>query len=1069
MLGRGRPAERALRIGSVKTNIGHLEAAAGIAGLIKVALSMRHRTLPPSLHFERPNPHIPFDALRLRVQAALEPWEGEAGRLLAGVSSFGFGGTNCHVVLEATSLEEPQLFVLSADSEEDLRARARRMAEALRAADERSFEAVCKESAATELAAWRLAVVVRSREELSGHLGALADGHAAPGASVGQAEAQRPRVAFIFGGQGSQWQGMGRALLEEEPAARAVLARCDEAFRPHVSWSLLERLRHGDAGLFDETAFVQPAIFAMQLALSAVWRARGVEPDAVVGQSMGEVAAACVAGALSLDDAARIICQRSQLVASAAGKGGMAVVGLSLEAAAEALSPYGGRLVVAVSSGPETTVVAGDDAALHELLGVLEERGVFCRAVRVDYASHSPQIDPLLPELRQLLASVAPRPGRIAFYSTVLAAPLDGSELDAAYWARNLREPVLFAPTVRRLAAEGVKVFIEVDPHAVLAQAAEQCLAHDGHRGAVVASARRDERERTALLDASSRLLAAGVPVRTDLSGTEPTGDATAQLIVLSAQSAAALDAQAAQLSAHIASRSELSLGDVAFSLAATRSPLEHRLAITAASREALQAALDAAARGRVAPGAVRGRVAKGSLPKVVFVFPGQGSQWLGMGRKLLAEEPVFHAALTACDRAIQAEAGWSLLAELGADELASQLDRIDVVQPALFAMAVALAALWRSWGVEPHAVVGHSMGEVAAAHVAGALSLEDAVAIICRRSRLLRRISGQGEMAVVELSLADAEAALGGYEDRLSVAVSNGPRSTVLSGEPAALGEVLSTLEAKGVFCRRVRVDVASHSPQVDALREELVAALSELKPRTAAMIMRSTVTGATVAGPELVASYWADNLRQPVRFAQAVHGLLHDGHGLFVEMSPHPLLVPAVEEIRRAAALPGVSVGSLRRGQEERPELLEALGTLWAQGHPVAWERLVRAGGRRVPLPTYPWQRERYWPDAPTLSDAALPGRDHAGGHPLVGRAQTVSTQAGMRLWDSSLDLGGCPGSATIASRRPWCCPERRTWRWRSPAGPRRWAMDRSSSRTWRSSRGWPSPPRRRRPCRW
>jgi acyl transferase domain-containing protein/acyl-CoA synthetase (AMP-forming)/AMP-acid ligase II/acyl carrier protein len=218
-----------------------------------------------------------------------------------------------------------------------------------------------------------------------------------------------------------------------------------------------------------------------------------------------------------------------------------------------------------------------------------------------------------------------------------------------------------------------------------------------------------------------------------------------AELLVLSARSATALSAQAGRLSAHLSAHPSLGLGDVAFSLATTRSALEHRLAVVATSREAVGAALDAAAAGQTPAGVGRGQLPASGAPKVVFVFPGQGSQWLGMGRQLLAEEPVFRAALEACDRAIQAEAGWSLLAELQAGEAESQLDRIDVVQPALFSLAVALAALWRSWGVEPDAVVGHSLGEVAAAHVAGALSLGEAVAIICRRSRLLRRIRGQG------------------------------------------------------------------------------------------------------------------------------------------------------------------------------------------------------------------------------------------------------------------------------------------------------------------------------------
>ena len=451
------------------------------------------------------------------------------------------------------------------------------------------------------------------------------------------------------------------------------------------------------------------------------------------------------------------------------------------------------------------------------------------------------------------------------------------------------------------------------------------------------------------------------------------------ELVVLSAKSEAALSAQAARLREHLTAHPDLPLGDVAFSLATTRSHFEHRLAVTATSREALLGALSAAALGQTPPGAVRGRAS--AVPKVVFVFPGQGSQWVGMGRKLLAEEPAFRAVLSACDEAIQAEAGWSLLAELAADETTSRLDRIEVVQPVLFAIEVALAALWRSWGVTPDAVVGHSMGEVAAAYVAGALSLGDAVAIICRRSLLLRRIRGQGEMAVVELSAAEAEARLLGYEDRLSVAVSNSPRSTVIAGEPAALGEVLAALESNEVFCRRVKVDVASHSPQVDPLREELVAALSALRPQPTSVPMRSTVTGAVVAGPELGASYWADNLRRPVRFADAVQALLEGGHALFVEMSPHPILAASVDEIRRAAGRDGASVGSLRRGQDTRSVMLEALGASWAQGRAVAWERLFPAGGggQRVSLPTYPWQRERYWiepPEAKPRDETAVLG---------------------------------------------------------------------------------------------
>jgi acyl transferase domain-containing protein/acyl carrier protein len=1013
VLGAGRPAGQALRIGSVKTNIGHLEAAAGIAGLIKVALSMQRREVPPSLHFRRPNPLIAFDALRLQVQTALEPWEAEDGRALAGVSAFGFGGTNAHVVVEGQPSARPQLFVLTADGEGALRARARQVAGSLEGCFGATLEAVCNAAQGEPPAARRLAVVVRSRRELRLQLEAFAAGRPLLGLRSGQAGAAR-RIAFVFGGHGSQWAGMGRALLTDEPAARAMLERCDRAFRRYVPWSLLQRLKRGDAGDFEQSDFVRPAIFALQMALSSVWRARGIEPSAVVGQSIGEVAAACVAGALSLDDAARVICVSSALVARVAGKGATAVIGLSAEATAAALERFGGALCIAGRTAPELTMVAGNEGALGELVASAEARGLFARRVRMDYASHSPHMDPLLPELAQALGAIHPRQGAIPFHSTVLAAPLDGASLDAAYWARNLREPALLGATVQRIADEGIDVFLELDPHPVLARSLEQVLQREGHAALVLGCAQRDERETDTLLDAAGKLFVAGgqAPRGADAASIAPAApDEEAKLVVLSARSAAGLAAQAAQLRAHLLAHAEQGLADLAFSLATTRSPLEHRLALTTRSRSALESALEAAAHGQDTAGAARGRLSVGGPPKVVFVFPGQGSQWLGMGRQLLDEEPVFRAALEECDRAIEAEAGFSILAELAADEAASRMARIDVVQPLLFALEVALSALWRAWGVTPDAVVGHSMGEVAAAHVAGALSLEDATAIICRRSRLLLEISGRGAMAVVDLPLDEAEAALRGREDRLGIAVSNSPRSTVISGDPAALGELLVTLEARGVFCRRVKVDVASHSPQVDPLRAPLIRALLGLSPRPPLVPMRSTVTSAPVSGPELSAAYWADNLRQPVRFAEAVQALLESGHALFVEMSPHPILMPAVQEAMQASRLRGCAVGSLRRGQEERASLLESLGALWVHGAQLRWDRLFPASSRRVALPTLAWQRERHWLEAPRASAPHAAPRPSPGAHPLLGAPSTLSTQPGLRLWDTTLGLAQLP----------------------------------------------------------
>nr|AYM54554.1 short-chain dehydrogenase/reductase SDR [Racemicystis crocea] len=478
-------------------------------------------------------------------------------------------------------------------------------------------------------------------------------------------------------------------------------------------------------------------------------------------------------------------------------------------------------------------------------------------------------------------------------------------------------------------------------------------------------------------------------------------------LLPLSAKSPEALVALA-RAHQRVLVEGEARLHDIAFTASARRSHHEQRLAAIGGSKEEIGAMLEAFTRGEATAGLVQGKAPPGR-PRVAFVFPGQGSQWLGMGRSLLAEEPAFREAIEACDEAIHRESGYSVIEELLADEAHSRLGEIDVVQPVLFAVEVALAAVWRSWGVEPDTVVGHSMGEVAAAYVAGALTLEDAAKIICRRSRLLKRVSGQGAMGLVELTLEQAKEALSGYEDRLSVAVSNGPRATVLAGDPAALEEVLVKLEGKGVFCRRVKVDVASHSPQMDPLRGELLTALGRITPRATQLAMRSTVTGEPLRGEELSTGYWADNLRQPVLFSQATQKLIDEGHTLFLEMSPHPILLPSVEENLREKGRGGAAIASLRRQSDERRCLWEALGALYVHGHVVDWQRLYPEGGRVARLPTYPWQRERYWVEpvakAPAASALGRALAQRASGHPLLGASFSSSAHPEEHLWEQPL----------------------------------------------------------------
>jgi acyl transferase domain-containing protein/NAD(P)-dependent dehydrogenase (short-subunit alcohol dehydrogenase family)/acyl carrier protein len=441
-----------------------------------------------------------------------------------------------------------------------------------------------------------------------------------------------------------------------------------------------------------------------------------------------------------------------------------------------------------------------------------------------------------------------------------------------------------------------------------------------------------------------------------------------------------------------------MQLYDFCYTASARRTHLAHRGAVVGDSPAALQRQLESLIGGQDSAGSV-GMVEDGRQPKIAFVFPGQGSQWVGMGRELLRSMPAFREAMKELDTAIQLEAGWSVLQQLEDPTFDEKLTRIDVIQPTLFAMEVALAKLWCSWGVVPQAVIGHSMGEVAAACVAGVLTNKDAAAIICRRSKLLMRVAGAGAMVVVDLPYAEAQREIAGAEDKVSVAVSNSPRSTVLAGDPVALDRIVQRLEAEDVFCRWVRVDVASHSPQMDPLKAELLASLAEMKPQSGNIPVCSTVRPGIVASEEMNAGYWVSNLREPVLFARGVEELLKQGFDTFIEMSPHPILVPFVEQTAEAAEIEALAVGSLRREEPETAMLMAAAGRLFANGADLDWSAIYPSGNL-TKLPSYPWQRERFWIES---NCAKANGFLSTKGHPLIG--EPVSTATGEFIWSAPI----------------------------------------------------------------
>ncbi|WP_405763545.1 SDR family NAD(P)-dependent oxidoreductase [Streptomyces sp. NBC_00045] len=470
---------------------------------------------------------------------------------------------------------------------------------------------------------------------------------------------------------------------------------------------------------------------------------------------------------------------------------------------------------------------------------------------------------------------------------------------------------------------------------------------------------------------------------------------------VVSARSARALRGQAEKLAAFVRERA----GDedprgIGHALITRRTAFDHRAVVLGDGKDALLAGLDALADGGKAPHLVRG-TASGS-PQVAFVFPGQGSQWIGMAVELLDSSPVFADRMRACAEALAPFTDWNLLDVVRGEPGAPTYDEVDVVQPVLWAVMVSLAELWRSFGVEPAAVVGHSQGEIAAATVAGALSLEDGARVVALRSKIIRSgLAGRGGMMSVRLPSAEVRELIARWDGRLQLAVVNSPTSVVVCGHPDDLDALYAHLEAGGIQARKIPVDYASHSVFVEEIRDEVREALSGVTPRSADVAFYSTVVGAPVDTATLDADYWYRNLRQTVLFEETTRALLDDGFTVFVEASPHPGLLVGLAETVSAVGVSAAPVGSLRRGEGGVQRFATSLAEAWAAGAPVDWTLFHgSAPARPADLPTYAFQREHYWAPAPAgTGDVEAAGLDPAG-HPLLGAVITAPDSDGFTL---------------------------------------------------------------------
>ncbi len=526
-----RAADAPLVIGSVKTNLGHLETASGIAGLIKAVLLLKHGEIPASLHFDTPNPNIDFAALKLRVPVASEPFPVTSGERLAGVNSFGFGGANAHVILteapprpqSATPISDTLRswpLLLSARSEEALRVAATQLSAWLEEHSKRNGSSPLLPDLTYMLGArrnhhsHRLTLTANSMAEMVQELNAFSTGEAGPKLRTAFTPRREvaTRVVFVMSGQGPQWWGMGRELMRHEPVFRKTMEACEKAMRPWAKFSLLEELARPEAtSKMQKTEVSQPAIFAMQMALAELWKSWGVQPSAVVGHSVGEIAAACVAGILTLDQAAKIIVFRGRFMDECAPSGGtMLAVGMSAEEAQAVIARHDRTVSIAAFNGPRSLTLSGLKTSLEAIAAELESKEIFARFLQVSHPFHHAMMQPAADALKAKLGGLTPQAETIPFFSTVTGQRLDGASCDADHWSRGVRQPVEFASAISAVSEFGADAWLEIGAHPALVRSIQECLAEHGTKAPILASARR-EREHESLIETAMDLHMAGV------------------------------------------------------------------------------------------------------------------------------------------------------------------------------------------------------------------------------------------------------------------------------------------------------------------------------------------------------------------------------------------------------------------------------------------------------------------------------------------------------------------------------------------------------------------------------
>lgn len=1006
VLREGRTPDNPFKIGAVKTNLGHLEGAAGIAGLIKVVLALQHQEIPPNLHFSTPSPHIPWNDLPVVVPVRPTPWKPGDKSRIAGVSSFGMGGTNAHMILEEApagtekreeGAERPlHILALSAKTEKALKDLAGRYKDYIGQHPETNLADICfTANTGRSHFSHRLTIVAETTDALRKKLERV-------NIKRPQSGVDRPKIAFLFTGQGSQYAGMGRQFYDTSPTFRRIIKQCDEILRSYLEIPLLSILYPDQSqsqvssptSQINETAYTQPALFSIEYALYEVWKSWGIQPSAMMGHSIGEYAAACAAGVFSLEDGLKLIAERGRLMQLLPQDGKMVAVQTGEASVTKLLALYKDTVSIAALNAPDSLVISGKTEDIDTIVAQLHEAEIKTTPLAVSHAFHSPLMTPMLDDFRKTAQTVTYHSPQSNLLSNFTAVPYSEQELTGEYWCRHILQPVRFQACIERLLQEGSNIFVEIGPHPILSGLGLRIVASSYQLSTLwLPSFRKKRSDWEQMFNSLGELYTHSVSVdwqgidreyiqkRTrvplptypfqrsrywieskppEIQPKAPTVERIVRpvLFALSANSEEALKVITAHYIETIRNQSAPALStlceDARRRENVRKNGLSHpyRMGVITESAEQLQEQLAAFIAGHLVPGLISGQADSSHPLEPVFLFSALGSHYSNMGDELYYTSSVFRQAIDACTAIARSH----LKRPLPDILYNADINRCapEEITCAIFSIEYALTELWRHWGIRPVAVMGSSLGEIPAACIAGALNLEDALHLSVSLGQLFGLIEQKGATVAILADEARVEQALVPYAQEASFIVYGG-RQNLISGTPGAIQAISDSLQDEGIEVKPLEGLYGLHS-------SETKAAFSHHKQTTHTMMFTSPHTkvmsgfmgkmvSEEVTGPE----YWLRNVLEPVRFSKAIRALVQAGYTTFLEVGPRASLLGMGKNIVESQALPDeihasriahrapfLWLPSLRRTVPDWQQMLQSLANLYVSGADIRWEHV-------------------------------------------------------------------------------------------------------------------------------